>query len=141
MGTWSASTAPSSTSSTDWHSAVATTAASLSCRVTWRCFSAGTTTGALTRATGSAARLPPRSSPTLRIGVTQHDEEFFGGAPSVNTSRWLDNLDEHVQQGARLRFEVTVQAVIRPDPLLYDLDQAGLAQLRHVVGDSGLAQV
>src|SRR2546425_4406558 len=97
MGTWSAATAPSSTSSTDWHSAVATTAASLSCRVTWRCFSAGTTTGALTGATGSAARLPPRSSPTLRIGVTQHDEEFFGGAPSVNTSRWLDTLDEQMR--------------------------------------------
>ncbi len=58
-----------------------------SCRVTWRRFSAGTTIGAPTRASGSAARLQPQSSPTLLTGVMQHDQERFGGAPSVNTSR------------------------------------------------------
>ena len=54
--------------------------------------SAGTTTAARIPAPDCAARLRPRSSPTQPTGVRQHDEEFLGGAPSVNTSRWLDSL-------------------------------------------------
>src|SRR2546430_8648490 len=49
--------------------------------------------------------------------------------------------DEHVEQRAGLRLQASGQPVVGPDAGLADIDQAGLAQLGHVMRDGRLAQI
>src|SRR2546421_7550816 len=59
----------------------------------------------------------------------------------TNSTRTTASSDEHVEQRAGLRLEMAREPVVGPDAGLGDVDQPGITQLRHVMGEGGLTQI